>query len=180
MSTNIKVSKAQMFKINQSGVFLSSSLGNLGKKSLRNIAITLTRDNLPGLVSNLTSNAINKFEWKIRGKGVVGAGKAFNLIIWTEDVNHIMKIIRSFEDSGVLVDGVIATVNREIKEQEDGFIEAFLAPSAASIVQPLICWLVKGRGVRRVGKGYLNKNFYFHSIIYGQKGPPPKNLSHIF
>ena len=69
----------------------------------------------------------------------MGAGKAFNLIIWTEDVNHIMKIIRSFEDSGVLVDGVIATVNREIKEQEDGFIEAFLAPSAASIVQPLIC-----------------------------------------
>ena len=46
----------------------------------------------------------------------MGAGKAFNLIIWTEDVNHIMKIIRSFEDSGVLVDGVIATVNREIKE----------------------------------------------------------------
>ena len=39
-------------------------LGNLGKKALANIVIPLVRDNLPGLVSNLTSNAINRFEIK--------------------------------------------------------------------------------------------------------------------
>ena len=42
-----------------------SWLGNLGKKALTNIVIPLARDNLPGLVSNLTSNAINKFKRKI-------------------------------------------------------------------------------------------------------------------
>ena len=35
------------------------------------------RDNLPGLVRNLTSNAINKFERKISGKGAVRTGKGF-------------------------------------------------------------------------------------------------------
>ena len=64
MSTDTKVSKAQISKIIQSGGFFYSWLGNLGKGALTNIAILLARDNLPILVSNLTSNAINKFEKK--------------------------------------------------------------------------------------------------------------------
>ena len=65
MSTNIKLIKIQISKIIQSrGSFVSLS-GNLEKKALTNIAIPLARNNLPGLVSNLTSNAINKFERKI-------------------------------------------------------------------------------------------------------------------
>ena len=42
-------------------------------KAGTNIAIPLARDNLSGLVSNLTSNAISKFERKIIGKGSVRA-----------------------------------------------------------------------------------------------------------
>ena len=64
MSTDIKLSKAQIFKIIQLGGSFGSWLGNLGKKALTNIAIPLTRDNLPGLVSNLTSSVINKFDKK--------------------------------------------------------------------------------------------------------------------
>ena len=56
-----------------------SWLGNLGKKALTNIVIPLARDNLPGLVSNLTSNAINKFERKISRKGAMRAGNRFTL-----------------------------------------------------------------------------------------------------
>ena len=52
--TDIKLSKAQLSKIIQSGGSFGSWLGNLGKKPLTNIAIPLARDNLPGLVSNLT------------------------------------------------------------------------------------------------------------------------------
>ena len=52
MSTDIKLSKAQISKIIQSGGFFGSWLGNLGKKALTIIAIPLARDNLPGLVSN--------------------------------------------------------------------------------------------------------------------------------
>ena len=65
MSTNIKLSKTQISKLIQSGVSFGFWLGNLGKKALTNISITLARDNLSGWVSNLTSNWINKFERKI-------------------------------------------------------------------------------------------------------------------
>ena len=42
-------------------------MANWGKKTLANVAIPLVWDNLLELVSNLTSNAINKFDRKISG-----------------------------------------------------------------------------------------------------------------
>ena len=66
MSTDLKYRKAQISKIIQSDGSFGSWLANLGKKSLINVAIPLNRDNLPGIVSNLTSNAINKFERKMK------------------------------------------------------------------------------------------------------------------
>ena len=57
-------------------------------------------------MSNLTSNVINKFERRISGKGAVRRGKEFVLLISNEDMNDIIKIIKSLEDSGVLIDGV--------------------------------------------------------------------------
>ena len=70
----------------------------LGQKAVTNIAISLARDNLPGLISNLASNTINRFERKIRGKGAVRAGKRFSLFISNKDMNDIIKIIKSLED----------------------------------------------------------------------------------
>ena len=83
-------------------------------------------------------------------------------------MNDFIKIIKSLKDSGVLIDGVTETVNYEIKIQEGGFLGALLALLAASIMQPVISSVVKsisGRGVRRAGKRYMDKNFYFHSIL---------------
>ena len=57
-----------MSKIIQSGEYFDSWISTLGKKALKKIDIPLARNNLPGLVRNLTSNAINKFERKISGK----------------------------------------------------------------------------------------------------------------
>ena len=124
---------------------------------------------MPGLVSNLTSNAINKFEREISGKGAVRAWKGFTLFISNEDMNDFIKIIKSLEDSGVLINWVTETVKHEVKKQECGFLGALLAPLAASVVQPVISSVVKGisqRGVIRAGgggvrtteRGYTNKN----------------------
>ena len=154
-STDVKLSKAQISKIIQSDGSFGSWLGNLGKKSLTNIAITLARDNLPGLVSNLTLSAINKSDRKISEKGAVTAGKGFTLFISSEDMNDIIKIRKSLEDSGVLIDGVTK------KNQEDGFLGALLAPLAVSLVQPVIFSVVSdisGRGVRRAGRVYMDEN----------------------
>ena len=130
MSTDIKLRKAQISKIIQSGGSFNSWLGNLGKKTLINITIPLPKDNLPRLVSNLTSNAINEFERKISGKGAVRAGKGYTLFISNEDMNNVTEVIYSLEDSGVLIDGVTETVKHEIKKQKGGCLGALLAPSA--------------------------------------------------
>ena len=79
MSIDIKLSKVQISEIIQSGEFFGYGLGSLGKKALTNIATHLARDNLPGLVSNLTLDVINKSERKINEKGSVRAGKRFTL-----------------------------------------------------------------------------------------------------
>ena len=61
-----------------------------------NIVIPLARDNLFGLIGNVTSNTINIFERKLSGKGAVRAGKG---VFFNEDI----KIITSLEDLGVLI-----------------------------------------------------------------------------
>ena len=53
--------------------------------------IPLARDNLFGLVSNLAPNSINKFERKIAAR----AEKGITLFILNEDMNYIIKIIKS-------------------------------------------------------------------------------------
>ena len=92
ISTYIKLSKAQISKIIQSGGSFGSWIANFGKKALTNIATLLARDNLPRLVSNLTSNAINKFEREISRKEAFRAGKRFTLFISNEDMNDIKMI----------------------------------------------------------------------------------------
>ena len=95
MSSDIKLNKAQISKIIQSGGSFGSWLGNLGKKALTNTATPLARDDVPGLVGNLTSNAMNKFDKKTSGKGAVRGGKGFYLFISNEDMNDTIKIIKS-------------------------------------------------------------------------------------
>ena len=59
------------------------------------------------MVSNLASSAISKLDRKISGKGAVRAGKGFASFISSEDMNNIIKIIKSLKDSGALIDGVM-------------------------------------------------------------------------
>ena len=142
MSTDIKFNKVQISKIIQLGRSFGSWLGNLGKKALTNTAIPLARDNLPVLVINLNSNAINELERKISGTGAVRAGKRFTFFISNEDINEIIKIRKSLKDSGVLIDRVTETVTHEMKKQEGGYLVRRA-----------------GRLVRRAGRGYMVKNF---------------------
>ena len=123
MSTDIKLNKAEISKIIQLDGSFGSWLGNLGKKALMNIAIPSDTDNLPALVRSLTSNPINKFERKISGKGLVRAGRGFTLFISNEDMKDIIKIIKSLEDSGVLIDGVTETIKHKIKKKKVDFLE---------------------------------------------------------
>ena len=76
----------------------------------------------------------------------------------------IIKIIKSLEDLGVLIEGLTETLNNQIK-QEGRFLPALRASLAASLVQPIISSVVKGisgisgRRGRRAGRRYMNKTF---------------------
>ena len=83
-------------------------------------------------------------------------------------MDDIIKIIKSLEDSGILIDGVTESVKNEGKNQEGGFLWALLAPLAALLVQPVISSVVKDisrRGVRRAEREYMDKNFWFCSML---------------
>ena len=45
------------------------------------------------------------------------------LVISNEEINDIMKIVKSLEESGFLINGVSQTIKSEAKEQKGGFLE---------------------------------------------------------
>ena len=123
MSTDIKFSKTKISKIVQSGEFFGSWSANLGKNAPKRVGIHLAKHNLPGLVSNLISNAINNFERKVSGKGAVRARRGFILLILNENMDDIIKIIKSLEDSRVLIHGFTESVKNEGKNKKEDFFE---------------------------------------------------------
>ena len=52
----------------------------------------------------------------MRGRVVARAGKRMALVILNEDMDDIIRIIKSLENSGILIDGVSQTVKHEIKK----------------------------------------------------------------
>ena len=84
------------------------------------------------------------------------AGEGFTLIISNEDMNDISKIIKSLEGSN---DGITETVRHEIKKQGRYLPSSLMQPVVSSVVKG-----ISGRGFRRAGKGYIEKNFKFRSI----------------
>ena len=79
-------------------------------------------------------------------------GKGFTLLILNEDMNNIIKIIKSLEVLSILIDWVPEKIKHEIKKQEGGFLGALLVPSAASILQSVISSVVKGINGRKFRK----------------------------
>ena len=64
-------------------------------------------------------------------------------------MGDIIKIVKSLEDSGLLLKGVIQTVQNEIKEQKGGFLSMLLGTLATSLLGNLLT----GKGIYTAGKG---------------------------
>ena len=60
--------------------------------------------------------------------------KEFTWFILNEDVSDIINLMKSLEDSNVLIDGITETAKDEVKKQEGRFLSSFLDSSAASFV----------------------------------------------
>ena len=64
-------------------------------------------------------------------------------------MEDIIKIVKSLEDSGLLLKGVTETVQNEVKEQKRGFLSMLLYTLAVSLLGNILA----GQGINRAGEG---------------------------
>ena len=71
-------------------------------------------------------------------KKVLGSGNHTTLIISKDDMQDLLKILKSLEDSGILLNGITETVKNEVKEQKGGFLSMLLGTLGASLLGDLL------------------------------------------
>ena len=85
-------------------------------------------------------------------------------------MEDLIKIVKSLEDSGLLLKGVTETVQNEVNEQKGGFLSMLLGTLGASLLGNLLTGkgihrARKGKGIHRAGEGIVragegnNKDF---------------------
>ena len=150
-ATDIKLSKAQIKKIIQSGGFLGKLLSKLAGP-LKKVALSLAKNLLAPLGLIAAMSAIDgSIQKKIHGSGMT-KGAGVKLIIEQEDMNDIMKIIKALENSGILLKGLSKAIKNEPKEQKDGFLSMLLGTLGASLLGNL---LTGGNRIVRAGDGIV-------------------------
>ena len=141
-ATDIKLSKAQIKKLIQSGGFLGKLLSKLASPLMK-VAMPLAKNVLAPLGLTAAMSAIEgSIQKKIHDSGI-------KLIVEEEDMQDIIKIIKELENSDILLKGVSKTIENEIKEQRGGFLSMLLGTLAASLLGNLLT----GKGIIRAGEG---------------------------
>ena len=156
-SIDIKLSKTQLSKMIQSGGLLRNFLGKLAGLLMK-VAMPLAK-NLLGPLG--LSAAMSAIDGSIKKK-MLGSG-ATTLIISNEEMGDILKIVKSLEDSGILLKGVSETIQHEAKEQRGGFLSMLLGTLGASLLGDVLSKGLSGKGVIRAGEGTIR-------AVYGSKG----------
>ena len=77
------------------------------------------------------------------------------LIISNDEMEDIIKIVKSLEDSGLLLKGVTETVQNEVKEQKGGFLSMLLGTLGASLLGNILA----GKGMNRAGEGFIRAGY---------------------
>ena len=82
-------------------------------------------------------------------KKILGSGHNTALIISNYEMKDILKIVKSLEDSGLLLEWVIETIKNGAKEQKGEFLSMLLATLGAILLGNMLA----GKGVIRTGEG---------------------------
>ena len=152
-ATDVKLSKAQIKNLIQSGGFLGKLLSKLAGPLMK-VAMPLAKNVLAPLGLTAAMSAIDGcIQKKIHGSGI-------KLINEEEDMQDIIKIIK--ENSHILLKGVSKTIENEIKEQRRGFLSMLLGTLGASLLGNLltgkgIIRADEGKGIVRAGEGSKKK-----------------------
>ena len=143
MSTDLKLSKAQISKMIQSGGVLGALLSKLAGPLMK-IEVPLAKNVVAPLGITAAASAIDAgIQKKIHGPGKT------NLIISNKDRNDIIKIIQALENSNTLIKGVTKTIKNKTKEKKGGFLSMLLDTLGASLLGDLLT----RKGILRAGSG---------------------------
>ena len=66
-------------------------------------------------------------------------------------MEDLIKIVKSLEDSGLLINGVTESVQNEINKQKGSFLSMLLGTLGASLLRNLLA----GKGINRPGEGIV-------------------------
>ena len=139
ISTDLKLYRAYISKIIQSGGFLGSLLSKLAGPLMK-VAIPLAKNVLAPLGITAATSAIDAgIQKKIHDSGTTA------LIISNKKMNYIMKVVQSLEDSNILLKGVSKTIKNETKEQKGGFLIVLLGTLRASLLGNILVAKAKVR-----------------------------------
>ena len=122
-SANIKLSKTQLHKIRQSVGFLGTLLRPLlkiGLPLIKNVLKPLAKNVLIPLgLTAAASTAHATIHEKMFGSGSPSElASRMTTTISNEDINDVMKIVKSLEGSGLLIKCVKETIKNETNEQK--------------------------------------------------------------
>ena len=70
-------------------------------------------------------------------------------------MDGILEIVKSLEDSGVLLKGASETIQNEAKEQRGGFVSMLLGTLGTSLLGDILSKGLSGKGVIRAGEGTI-------------------------
>ena len=135
-SADIKLSKTQLSKMIKSGGFLGRLLGPLlkiGLPLIKNVIKPLAKSVLISLGLTAAASAADAgIHKKILGS------RNTTLIISNNEIEDIIKIVKSLEDSGLLLEDVTETVQNEVKEKKGRFLSMLLGTLGASLLGNLL------------------------------------------
>ena len=169
LSTDIKLSKTQLSKMIQSRGLLGRLLGPLLKTGLplmKSVIKTLAKSVLIPLGLTAAASAADA---GIHKKILGSPHSNTTLIISNDEMDEILKIVESIENSVVLLKGVSETIQHEAKEQRGGFLSMLLGTLGASLLGDVLSKGLSGRGVIRAGEGAIRAG-------YGSKRSSLKNF----
>ena len=160
MATDIKLGRAQISKIIQSGGFLGGLLGPLLKTGLpliKNVFKPLAKSALMPLgLTAAAYPAAAGIQKKILSSGTT------TLIIPNEEMNDIMKIVQALEDSNIFLKGVTITIKNEAKEQKGCFLSMLLGTLGASLLENIL----SGKGTVRAGEEIASLNLIDYTSLF--------------
>ena len=169
-------SSTQLSKMIQSGGFLGKLLGPLLKTGLplmKSVIKPLAKSVLIPLGLTAAASAVDAgIHKKILGSGHNNT----TLIISNDEMDDILKIVKSLKDSGVLLKGVSETIQHEAKEQRGGFLSMLLSTLGASLLGNVLSKGLTGSGVIRADEGTIRAGEGTIRAGYGSKRASLKNF----